>query len=117
MSSGERPIGAAKGPQSDTEALCQPPPPPLIQSGACMSGSVDHRVILMLEEVPASLYPLPLPPCPHTGLSKHGVPVFPHFLGFFGEPSVLRGQTRWRMWFVALVRAAGRGRVGVTVLV
>ena len=29
MSSGERPIGAAKGEQSDTEALCQPPPPPL----------------------------------------------------------------------------------------
>ena len=29
MSSGERPIGAAKGKQSDTEALCQPPPPPI----------------------------------------------------------------------------------------
>ena len=28
MSPGERPIGAAKGKQSDTEALCQPPPPP-----------------------------------------------------------------------------------------
>ena len=27
MSSGDRPIGAAKGKQSDTEALCQPPPP------------------------------------------------------------------------------------------
>ena len=27
MSSGERPIGAGKGKQSDTEALCQPPPP------------------------------------------------------------------------------------------
>ena len=27
MSSEERPIGAAKGKQSDTEALCQPPPP------------------------------------------------------------------------------------------
>ena len=27
MSSGERPIGAAKGKQSDTKALCQPPPP------------------------------------------------------------------------------------------
>ena len=26
MSSGERPIGAAKGKQSDTEAVCQPPP-------------------------------------------------------------------------------------------
>ena len=28
MSSGERLIGAAKGTQSDPEALCQPPPPP-----------------------------------------------------------------------------------------
>ena len=30
MSSGERPIGAAKGTQSDTEALCQAPPPLLL---------------------------------------------------------------------------------------
>ena len=29
MSSGERPIGAAKGKQTDTEALCQTPPPTL----------------------------------------------------------------------------------------
>ena len=28
MSGGERPMGAAKGTQSDTEALCQPPPLP-----------------------------------------------------------------------------------------
>ena len=34
MSSRERPIGAAKGKQSDTEALCQPPPPP---RGGCAS--------------------------------------------------------------------------------
>ena len=34
MSGGERPIGAAKGTQSDTEALCQPPPPPLRDSGS-----------------------------------------------------------------------------------
>ena len=33
MGSGERPIGAAKGKQSDTEALCQPPPPPDRDSG------------------------------------------------------------------------------------
>ena len=35
MSGGERPIGTAKGKQSDTEALCQHPPPPPDQS--------DHR--------------------------------------------------------------------------
>ena len=33
MSSGERPIGTAKGKQSDTEALCQTPPPPQEQPG------------------------------------------------------------------------------------
>ena len=33
MSGGKRPIGAAKVKQSDTEALCQPPPP----SGLCDS--------------------------------------------------------------------------------
>ena len=32
MSSGERPTGAANGKQSDTEALCQPPPPPCATS-------------------------------------------------------------------------------------
>ena len=32
MYSGERPIGAAKGRQSDTEALCQPPPPSRVVS-------------------------------------------------------------------------------------
>ena len=31
MSSGERPIGAAKGKQSDTEALCQTPSPPPVR--------------------------------------------------------------------------------------
>ena len=32
MSSGERPIGAAKGRQPDAEALCQPPSPPLLSN-------------------------------------------------------------------------------------
>ena len=33
MSGGERPIGAARGKQSDTEALCHPPPPPAVVDG------------------------------------------------------------------------------------
>ena len=33
MSSGESPIGTAKGKQPDTEALCQPPPPPPTPQG------------------------------------------------------------------------------------
>ena len=40
MGSGERPIGAAKGTQSDTEALCQTPPPyPGPQSRAIATAS------------------------------------------------------------------------------
>ena len=39
MSSGERPIGAAKGKQSDTEALCQSPPLPKHRT----STKVTHR--------------------------------------------------------------------------
>ena len=41
MSSGERPIGAAKGKQSDTQALCHPPPPPSLgvyQKGGGLGG-------------------------------------------------------------------------------
>ena len=35
MSSGERPIGAANGKQSDAEALFQSPPPPLQETLSC----------------------------------------------------------------------------------
>ena len=38
MSSGERPIGAARGTQPNTEALCQTPPPP-----NCPHGIPDDR--------------------------------------------------------------------------
>ena len=45
MSSSERPIGAAKGKQSNTEALCQPPPPPTLGScaPACWRVVLRHR--------------------------------------------------------------------------
>ena len=36
MSSGKRPIGAAKGTQSDTEALCQTRPPPQTPWPPCL---------------------------------------------------------------------------------
>ena len=41
MSSGERPIGAAKGKQIDTEALCQTPPPPIKKAHS------DVRIFLL----------------------------------------------------------------------
>ena len=37
MSSGEGPMGAAKGEQSDTEALCPPPPPQMLAAGWLLS--------------------------------------------------------------------------------
>ena len=51
MSSGERPIGAAKGHQTNTEALCQTPPFPRPQglfdwwSGSCHFLSQSEDVI------------------------------------------------------------------------
>ena len=42
MSSGERPIGAAKGKQPDAEALCHPPPPPM----PCWHATHDSRTHL-----------------------------------------------------------------------
>ena len=38
MSSGERPIGAAKGTQPDTKALCQAPPPLLRSNASRLEG-------------------------------------------------------------------------------
>ena len=54
MCKGERPIGATKGKQPNTMALCQPPPPPyddrhqhfpssmLSYVGVCLCASVDN---------------------------------------------------------------------------
>ena len=51
MGSGERPIGAAKGKQSDTEALCQTPPPfltatPMPKQHRALGASVFRTVDL-----------------------------------------------------------------------
>ena len=43
MSSGERPIGAAKGKQPNTEALRQPPPPP--PCGTCPTLSTGLALV------------------------------------------------------------------------
>ena len=43
MSSGERPIGTAKGKQSDAEALCQPPPPLQTKLAIVGRNEIYHR--------------------------------------------------------------------------
>ena len=63
MSSGERPIGAAKGKRPDTEALCQPPPPPLPVAivGSNDIYNRDHLVGPFSVHKPSGPKP-PLPP-------------------------------------------------------
>ena len=65
MSSGERLIGAAKGKQSDTEALCQSPPPPksgLDQATPLLSLSLTVHRQRHLEPPAAAPNRLPTPP-------------------------------------------------------
>ena len=56
MSSGERPIGTAKGKQPKTEALCQPPPPrrwlrkALALKGPQNGRSEKHRLLPKRDE-------------------------------------------------------------------
>ena len=49
MSSGERPIGAAKGKQSDTEALCQPPPPLRCENNALSQATLSAVSVNFLD--------------------------------------------------------------------
>ena len=64
MSSGERPIGAAKGKQSDTEALCQPPPPLPKNRRKCRRWG--HSVLSVPTIDPKE------PPCIRTTTWSHG---------------------------------------------
>ena len=62
MCSGERLIGAAKGTQTNTMALCQPPPPPCdIPSGCCFftgPWTVTRSSLRMLRRVAVFCRPL-----------------------------------------------------------
>ena len=51
MSSGERPIGAAKGKQSDAEALCQPPPGYTLWRGGRHVGGTKYVYIKAVRTV------------------------------------------------------------------
>ena len=72
MSSGERPIGAAKGKQSDTEALCQPPPrtqhspppPPTLPPPGGLQGAA---VSVIISGKPHQPQDLPRRSCPGRG--------------------------------------------------
>ena len=50
MSSGERPTGAAKGKQSDTEALCQTPPAPPHPPHPRLTNVVRHDVLFSVSD-------------------------------------------------------------------
>ena len=75
MSSGERPIGAAKGKQSDIEALCQPPPqdpPPPLLPFQCLRLTAKILLRRLQRQVDLSLTIFGLPPARGT----HGGGVF-----------------------------------------
>ena len=65
MSSGERPIGAAKGKQPDTEALCQTPTPPRAAVSVVTSGNPHRSQALQRRSLSCGLvaWPRPLASC------------------------------------------------------
>ena len=66
MSSGERPIGAANGKQSDTEALCHPPPLPLFKYIVFLWGAASPPLSLTnaVQSPPTVPDPAQPDPCP-----------------------------------------------------
>ena len=58
MSSGERPIGTAKGKQPNAEALCPPPPPPLPNP----NGASGHRQFFLVGAALRHIRGAPPPP-------------------------------------------------------
>ena len=65
MSRGERPIGAAKGTHSDTEALCQaPPPPPAPRVSGSRTAQNTPRAVLCItcSTRPTTIRAAPPPP-------------------------------------------------------
>ena len=69
MSSGERPIDAAKGKQSDTEALCQTPPWGMNKGGGDKGGGGGSLHSPPFRRVQTTLCYPPLPPSGQTALS------------------------------------------------
>ena len=74
MCRGERPIGAAKGTQSDTEALCHPPPPAELAS--CQNPPQPCPGTVLRNN-----YPLLLPPMSNECLAQRTLPCGPSFFG------------------------------------
>ena len=70
MSSGERPMGAAKGKQSDTEALCQNPPHPRVGEGPTESAKfgefAKHQSFGCSTDLRSAMQNGTIPPQPNT---------------------------------------------------
>ena len=106
MSSGERPIGAAKGKQIDTEALCQSPPPPRGVASprhkAKALGSACHRDAICScaspHRVCPSLWPLAGPGPVHRGhWGPPGLARVRRWSWAFAEPALtVGGPGSWR---------------------
>ena len=78
MSSGERPIGAAKGKQPNTESLCHPPPPPR----GCNSRPIKGGHHLVCQMQPLCVHPdlaLAQLPRPYPQVAQPPPPPPPHW--------------------------------------
>ena len=77
MSSGERPIGAAKGKQSDTEALCQTPPskaPRMCPAGVFLMANASFDGNVTDSNLPQRLCRPPPTACPIASEAAAEVP-------------------------------------------
>ena len=72
MSSGERPIGAAKGKQPRTEAFCQPPPP-RVQRTIQSSRNTVRTGVFLGYAVRYSIKSVPKPGASLIGFNKNTV--------------------------------------------
>ena len=109
MSSCERPIGTTKGKQSDTEALCQPPPPPYRPPLFCGQVPQSPRHRIQKNAVPSAPLGLegrtrsfkvhepmnpgtvaPPPPCPGAVVKN---PMFSFSFFFFAKYSFLLSKS------------------------
>ena len=83
MSSGERPIGAAKGKQPNTEALCHPPPPPESAQGPSLpppEGAPRGRTVLCCEgQAPSPVVHPGHPASPALSLPRVRAPAAPPY--------------------------------------
>ena len=113
MYSGERPIGAAKGKQTNTMASCQPPPPPAASAqpmlSHCLPDSTSFNGICNRQYLPQPLWQPPPTACPTLSgaasvpslLMHWGGGVVTNYILQYPQESLLNGSLRTSDGWVA----------------